>query len=81
MGVVLEPKFDNQQALPYGEELAPKEHRDFLQYLRTPKVSSGRSSDGFLTFSGLRGMWDCGRDGHRWSNTMEKFCLECSVDQ
>jgi len=73
--VVLEQKFDNKQALPYGEEFASRKDKQFLEYLRSPKVASVRHSDGVLYVPS--GMYDCKVMGHRWSNTMDKFCLEC----
>lgn len=28
-----------------------------------------------------RAQWNCSVQGHRWSNTQVKFCIECYIDK
>lgn len=61
MSEVLEPKFDHQQALPYGGEAgvvrSPKygnvSHSDMLRFIQTRRAGRAVHSDGFLSVSGL----------------------------
>jgi hypothetical protein len=57
---VLEPKFDNQQALPYGGESGRTRGQkgvyndsDVLSLMRTTKVGRAVHSNGFLSFGGV----------------------------
>jgi hypothetical protein len=57
---VLEPKFDNQQALPYGGEegqtLGKKgwyKDSDVLSFVRTRRAAQAVHSNGFLSFGGV----------------------------
>lgn len=52
-------------------------HSDMLGVIRERRGPRTVHSDGFLAVTML---WDCGVSGHRWSNTMEKFCLQCGED-
>jgi hypothetical protein len=50
---IIEPQHDQPLALSYGEEFAPKSHRDFLEWIRTPRVGRAVHSNGFLSFGGV----------------------------
>jgi hypothetical protein len=49
----IEPKFDNSECRPYGEERIPKAHRDMLEYIRTPQRATVKYRDGILTLSDI----------------------------
>jgi hypothetical protein len=78
MEVVLEPKFDHQQALPYGEEVASKRDRDFLEYVRRPKRATVVNSDGFLSLSHID--FDNG-DCHRGHPVVGGRCVNCGLER
>ena len=56
-------------------------HAEILGLMRESRPSRVSHTDGNLFLGGIAGKWDCSVSGHKWSNTMEKFCLNCGVDQ
>ena len=76
---IIEPQIDEQQALPYGEELAPKGHKDFLEWVRTPRPGRAVHSDGFLALSGLvKPAYECPSCGFSGVFVSER-CTRCNA--
>jgi hypothetical protein len=58
---ILEPKFDDQQALPYGGEsgvtysqkYGEVPHKDMLSFIRERRAGRAVHSDGFLALGGM----------------------------
>ena len=87
--IPIEAPSDNPECRPVGDEDAKwnyssskkygqVRHSDMLSVIRERRGPRTVHSDGFLAV-GL--IWDCKVSGHKWSNTMEKFCLSCGVDR
>ena len=85
MSDILRSSEDKPLCLPYGGEGGLTtlvngkrvKHADVLEYIRRPRAGQSVHSDGVLY---VTGKWDCAVSGHRPSNTMAKFCLNCWVD-
>jgi hypothetical protein len=57
----IEPKFDNSECRPYGEDRIPKAHRDMLEYVRSTKRATVQYRDGFLALSDItEASYECG---------------------
>jgi hypothetical protein len=83
----LEPKFDNQQALPYGGEVGVTyskkygqiPHKDMLSFMREKRVGRAVHSDGFLALGGLvepAYTCECGFNGM----FLDVKCARCGKD-
>jgi hypothetical protein len=81
---VLEPKFNNQQALPYGGESGKTVGKkgiyndsDVLSFMRTRRAGQNIHSDGFLSFGGvIEAAYEC-ECGFRGMFASER-CIKCN---
>ena len=86
MEIKLEPKFDNQQALPYGGESGKTRGRnglyndsDVLSFMRTRRAGQNIHSNGFLSFGGvIEAAYECDC-GFRGMFASER-CVKCGKE-